>query len=150
DYMTRAAGGQTAPDMLEQDRQALADFPGPPAMWRCVSPSQQPLDPKSVRLYRINRLLAPITKKIEAFPQALNPYPLHERCSVNFLWQQSPYKESCCCICDSPAGQCPQATYANSYCSEQPTESGFIVYPGADYLVAYWMGRHHGFLKSSD
>lgn len=33
-------------------------------------------------------------------------------------------------------------------CQNQFT--GNLVYPGADYLLAYWMGRYHGFLTAED
>lgn len=38
---------------------------------------------------------------------------------------------------DNPA--CQNNTFQNN-----------VVYPGADYLVACWMGRYHGFLGPED
>jgi hypothetical protein len=149
DYMTMAARGTTSPETLNSDRAALASFPGPPSVWSCVQPPLRPIDPTSKRLYWINRMLGPLAK-MEAFPQSKTPYPLAERCRVDFLWQASPYKESCCCQCSATC-----STYSPTYCSKPPSPpppppSGYNVYPGADYLVAYWMGRYHGFLTAAD
>jgi hypothetical protein len=148
DYMTMAARGQTSPETLTQDRNALAVFPGPPSIWSCVQPPWRPLDRASVHLYWVNKLL--YAKKVEAYPQSATPYRLDERCRVNFLWQQSPYKESCCCTCPSSTPSCPTSTYSSQYCSETPSPQPYTVYPGADYLVAYWMGRYYGFLTENE
>lgn len=146
DYMTMAASDRKSAQTIEQDRASLASFPGPPSVWSCVSPPHRPLGSRSVRFYWLNRLLSPLVK-MEAFPQSKTPYPLDQRCSVNFLWQASPYRESCCCDCPASAGSCPVSTYAKAYCgSAASSQSGYLVYPGADYLVAYWMGRYYGFL----
>lgn len=58
---------------------------------------------------------------------ALKPFPIQDQCPADFLWQRSPYKLHCCDSSD-PAH----------------------VYPGIDYLLAYWMGRYHGFLGPED
>ena len=42
------------------------------------------------------------------------------------MWQKSPYNPTC------------------------PGGPGTEVYPGVDYLVAYWMGRHYGFFDADD
>lgn len=44
-----------------------------------------------------------------------------ERCAADFIWQSKPWE---------------------LYCEGNPQ----VTYPGVDFLVAYWMGRHHGFL----
>jgi hypothetical protein len=44
-----------------------------------------------------------------------------ERCTADFIWQSKPWE---------------------LYCEGDP----HVVYPGVDFLVAYWMGRRHGFL----
>lgn len=59
--------------------------------------------------------------------RAVKPYPINQQCGTDFLWQRSPYKAHCCQDSD-PAR----------------------VFPGVDYLLAYWMGRWHGFLSEDD
>jgi hypothetical protein len=44
-----------------------------------------------------------------------------ERCAADFIWQSKPWDLVC-------------------------TGDPYTVYPGVDYLVAYWMGRRHGFM----
>ncbi len=54
--------------------------------------------------------------------QAKGGYDLDKRCRVEYLWQRSPHKMVC---------------------------GGFLpgyIHPGADYLMAYWMGRTYNFL----
>ena len=46
-----------------------------------------------------------------------------DRIPADFIWQKSPFKL---------VTKIPSSRY---------------VYPGVDYLVAYWMGRYHGFLE---
>ncbi len=60
-------------------------------------------------------------------PSAVKPYPIAEQCSADFLWQRSPYALHCCARTDRAH-----------------------VYPGIDFMLAYWMGRYHGFLSPSD
>jgi hypothetical protein len=59
-------------------------------------------------------------------PQAAGGYDLDKRCRVEYLWQRSPHIMTC-------FGFWPN--YIN---------------PGADYLMAYWMGRHEDFLNPHD
>ncbi len=55
------------------------------------------------------------------------PRPIEEQCSTDFLWQRSPYKPRC-----------------------QKFPDWNIVFPGVDYLSAYWMGRYQGYIGPED
>jgi len=58
--------------------------------------------------------------------QAAGGYDLDHRCRVEYLWQRSPHQMTC---------------------------GGFLpnyIHPGADYLMAYWMGRSFDFLNPHD
>jgi hypothetical protein len=56
-------------------------------------------------------------------PQSLDPHPVLEQCSTDFLWQRSPFAIDPCGVND-------------------PT----VTRPGVDYLVAYWMASYHKFI----
>jgi hypothetical protein len=110
---------------------ALADLhllSGPPLRHvpRTLPPAQ--LDPTSVRLDKLERMLR---KYIPDLPdlfelRTLAPRPLDQRCSGGSIWSHSPYPANC----------------------DQSNWDGYfrIVYPGTAYLLAYWMGRYHGFV----
>lgn len=150
DYIARATGVSTLPGTSGQDLAVLEEFPASPRVSTCPCPPKARLNGLSVFLYRLNKLLLP--KKVKIFPQAKSPYPLSQRCPDDFIWQQSPYTINCCCA----AGSCPPwSKYQNALCtnsasststSAEATATPVTVFPGVDYLVAYWMGRYHGFL----
>lgn len=156
DYIAMAVRGQASPGTVSQDREALRRFPGPPSVWSCVQPPARPLSLASKLLFGLNRLVSRLVKKELFFPQARNAYPLDQRCRQDFLWQQTPYAATCCCCCSgTAAAHCPQNSYSTSYCPPLTKNglqgpAGLVVYPGVDYLAAYWMGRHHGFLRPED
>lgn len=137
DYIEMAASGTSDPETLAMDHQSLALFPPAPNVMREVQPpSPARLNRTSVVLAGIEEFLSHLGLKQDIFPQAVAPYPLDQRCPVDFIWQQSPYL-TCCFNCAPGKG------------NDTPFQPN-LVYPGADYLVAYWMGRYHGFLKPSD
>jgi hypothetical protein len=72
----------------------------------------------SVVLATIVRLLG-VEDEIQFVPQTLEPRSVSERCPSSFMWQKTPYNVDC------------------------PGGDGTEVYPGVDYLVAYWMGRYY-------
>jgi hypothetical protein len=154
DFMQMAAAGTRSEEVIEADKESLARFPGPPASWKCISPPQQPYSAASKRLYLVNRFLDRLhLVKMSAFPQAAKAYPIDQRCRHEFQWAESPYKETCCCACENVSRGCARSTYAPAFCSsppQVPAPSAFLVYTGADYLIAYWLGRHHGFLAPDD
>ena len=109
---------------------------------RCVQPPPPArLSRASVLLSKINGFASHFGVKQEFFPQAAAPYPLNERCPVDFIWQQSPY--TTCCF-----NNCPDSN-VSPVCGQNQFQTN-VVFPGADYLVAYWMGRYHGFLTPED
>lgn len=60
-------------------------------------------------------------------PRARFPLPINLRCRSSFDWKD-----------------CPYALYSGL------GENGRVQYAAVDYLVAYWMGRYHGFLGPKD
>ena len=80
-------------------------------------------------LSRIDKLLSIFGLKQEIFPQAAAPYPLNERCPVDFIWQQSPYLV--CCF-----NNCTASGNDNPACSGNQFQYN-LVYPGEEaYAVA--------------
>ena len=115
------------PGVLSDDKAALLAFPEPPK--RRVQPVLGPYEPDPV-VDQLNTILEVLeallgTSMPRISPQAKDPFPVDERCVTGFRWQTRPYE---ICSGNDPAFE----------------------YPGMDYLVAYWMGRHFGFLEASD
>jgi len=70
-------------------------------------------------------VLASCTDRFDG-PVLERPREVADRCVGTFLWWGNPY---------SPGD-----------CTADPRR----VYPGQDYLLAYWMGRYYGFIEESD
>lgn len=108
---------------LEQD---LTDFIDAPSYQRYVEPPPAEIDPVSVWLDELVKsipwLEEQIGDKIE--PQAKEAYPIPYQCPTHLYWENSPFR----LVCDKP-------------------ENPRYVYPGFDYLIAYWMASYHKFLK---
>lgn len=108
---------------LEQD---LTDFWPAPSYQRWVEPPLSEVDPISVWLDELVKsipwLEEQIGSKIE--PQAKEAYPIQYQCPTHLYWENSPFR----IVCDQP-------------------ENWLYVYPGFDYLIAYWMASYHKFLK---
>jgi hypothetical protein len=139
DFVAMAVSGTADQQTLDADRQSLALFQPAPNVMRYIQP------PKPVRLSRTSRVLARLEEflshfglKQEIYAQAAAPYLLNQWCPDDFLWQQSPYLT--CCF-----DTCTPGEKSNPACGGNQLQIN-EVYPGADYLVAYWMGRYHGFL----
>ena len=107
----------TARDIAMQ----LRDFQDPPVREVPLEIPEWPLDPISVLLSDLIDELG-IRDLIDIEPQTLDPRPVRYRCPRSFMWQKSPYNLDC------------------------PGGDGTEVYPGIDYLIAYWMGRYYGFI----
>lgn len=152
DYMYMAASNTRPGETLAEDRTSLEQFPGPPSVWSCVSPPGRQFSTVSKWMYLTNRFVDTHLHqgKMIAYPQSATPYPLSQRCRTDFQWSESPYRATCCCNCATTGPNCPANTNAPEFCSSPTPTTGYLVYPGADYLVAYWMGRHHGFLTEGD
>lgn len=129
DYIAFGMGAATpTPDQLDQDRAALAAFPDPPK--RRLNPAQGAFewDPFPAQMNDIIEFIETLLPTLDLphfNEQALEPFPLDERCVTGFRWQTPPYEV---CGGSDPAFE----------------------YPGEDYLVAYWLGRYHGFLSEAD
>lgn len=106
---------------LEQD---LTDFRPAPNYQYAMTPPPAEIDPFSVWLYEFQQENPWLAELIgHAYPQAKKAYRVIYQCSTDFLWQRNPFAISCSA-------------------SEMPR----FVYPGVDYLVAYWMASYHKFL----
>ena len=128
DFIWMALNGSADPATLADDRTTLASFPGPPKTEIPVELEDWPIDPVSEFLHDANVFLSNLIPAIplKFSPQTLDPRPIEQRCRENFIWQRKPYP----IVCHGGDG----------------SEVG----NGVDYLVAYWMGRYHGFLDASD
>lgn len=150
DFLQMAMSGTSSPS-VRADKESLADFPGPPAMWACISPPAKPFSFVSKWLYFTNRKFAGSHGKIIAYPQSATPYRIWQRCRHEFEWAESPYRETCCCQCATTGNGCAANTNAPAFCSGSATPmSNVLVYTGADYLAAYWLGRHHGYIDPQE
>jgi hypothetical protein len=110
---------------LEQD---LTDFIAPPSYQRGVVPQPVTLDPVSVRLTDffaqhpgLSGLLG-----VEIQYQSLEAYPILEQCPTHLFWENDPFLT----VCPKP-------------------ENASYVYPGFDFLFAYWMANYHKFISRS-
>jgi len=111
-------------DQLEQD---LTDFPEAPN-YRYFRPAPDPstytLDPVSVFLHDLQvqfPFLEELMGGVE--PQAMDAFPVDQQCNHAFRFEHNPFEIEDCG-------------------SDQPER----VYPGADYLTAYWLASYYGFL----
>ena len=117
----RAGACQDFDDHLADVKIQLFDFQDPPVREIPKTIPDWPLDPLSVILSdfvdQYNlRWLADFDY------QTLDPRPVLYRCPRSFMWQKTPYNIDC------------------------PGGDGTEVYPGVDYMVAYWMGRYYSFI----
>jgi hypothetical protein len=95
-----------------------------------ITPPPAEVDPVSQWLVDFQAGLPAFIQDLLGFEiQAADAYDLDNRCRVEYMWQRSPYMMSCGPI---PVGW-PEH-----------------MLPGADYLMAYWMGRHLGYLSPHD
>lgn len=155
DFLYLSASRTSSPEVIAADIAALREFPGPPSTWACISPpTPRAYSATSKRLYFLNRSIVDLLHrgKMMAAPQSATPYPLSQRCRHEFLWAESPYHVSCCCQCASPSGaNCTASnTFAPAFCSGLTATCNYLVYTGADYLVAYWLGRYEGYIAQEE
>ncbi|MBZ0274166.1 hypothetical protein K8I61_19155 [bacterium] len=104
---------ETLADMQVQ----IAEFQDPPVRDISFDIPDWPLDPVSVFLSDLIDQLG-IRDLIDIEYQTADPRPVMYRCPASFMWQKTPY---------------------NLDCAGGP---GTEVYPGVDYMLAYWMGRY--------
>lgn len=144
DYIALAVGASAPEGTLKSARTSLENFPEPPGRWTCVVPPKTEISRTSRDLYKVSDLVDP--KKPMVVSQARKPYPIENWCRKDFLWQQSPYEICCCPLSEEPTWL---PKHDRAFCGLLPAPRSWEVrlLPGADYLVAYWMGRYHHFLK---
>lgn len=109
---------QTLGDMRRQ----LADFQDPPVLDVPLEIPEWPLDPVSVYLSDLIDQLD-IRELLDIEPQTLDPRPVKWRCPRSFMWQKTPYTLTC------------------------PGGDGTEVYPGIDYMIAYWIMRYYNLIE---
>lgn len=143
DYIALAVGANVPEGTLASAQGSLEPFPEPSGTWACVLPPESKLSQTSIDLYEANKELLP--KDVKIFPRAERAYPIASWCRQDFLWQQTPYAICCC-----PVPEAQRWTHYQSVCDSMTppvSDTETLIFPGVDYLVAYWMGRYHGFLK---
>ncbi len=129
DYIDLAMGAiPLDAQLVADDEAALAAFPDAPK--RRISPVQGPFtwDPFPQEMNQLVDFLNALfpTLGLPTFTnQALDPFPVDQRCVSGFRWQSPPYEV---CGGDDPS----------------------LEYPGEDYVIAYWLGRYHGYLSDAD
>jgi len=109
-------------DSLTDLQTQILDFQDPPVREVPLEIPEWPLDPFSVFMSDLIDLLG-IRELIDIEYQTLDPRPVKWRCPRSFMWQKTPYNIDC------------------------PGGDGTEVYPGIDYLLAYWMGRYYNLIE---
>jgi len=117
----RAGGCRDYEETFFDLRYQLPDFQDPPVREVPLEIPEIPLDPLSVFLSDLVDRLG-IREIFDIEPQTLDPRPVRHRCPRSFMWQKSPYNITC------------------------PGGDGTEVYPGIDYMIAYWMGRYYNLI----
>ena len=120
---TPAPGRDDYQEQLEQD---LADFIEPPSYQRGVTPPPAELDPVSIWLtdfFEEHPWLRDVLG-VEIQYQAKGAYRIMYQCPTHLFWENNPFLT----ICPHP-------------------ENAAYVYPGFDFLFAYWMANYHKFIR---
>lgn len=128
DYIAWGEAGYAAtPEQIAGAKQVLTEFA--PAPRRDLHPDQGPWEPDPA-IVEINALFTLLNDLFGADLELLdlapaNPWPMAKRCVNGFIWQHRPWE-----VC--------------------PPSRPLFENDGADYLIAYWLGRYHGFLDATD
>ncbi|MFO8058110.1 MAG: hypothetical protein R6V10_12505 [bacterium] len=128
DYVYESMRKEPSAKVLEEAGQALLQFPSPPNRQLVPDQPAKYIGPYSALKREFCSLRFRGKKLCSPKLRSLRPVPVRYRCPTDFLWQRSPYK-----VCAGHSRGNPRK-----------------VYPGIDYLLAYWMGRYHGFLGPED
>ncbi|MDP8223784.1 MAG: hypothetical protein P9L99_10530 [Candidatus Lernaella stagnicola] len=116
--------------IMERGVNSLHKFREWPNVQWFVTPPPAEVDPISQWLVDLQEKLPAFLQDLLGFElQAKQGYDLDERCIQDYMWQRSPYKMSC---------------------GPFPLDWPEHMLPGADYLMAYWLGRHTGYLTPHD
>jgi len=111
----------------EQLVRDLSDFRDAPNFQYALpdrDPATYTLDPVSVTLHDLIEeypILGQIMGSVD--PQALEPFPVDQQCTTDFLFQRNPFRISACG-------------------AHRPG----VVNPGVDYLISYWLASYHKFI----
>ncbi len=96
-------------------------FPPPNHSFHLAARTNYVLDPVSEILYELEQALPWLANIIGGVDeQALDAFPIPQQCSAQFLFQSNPFEIHDC-----------------------GTDDAADVYPGVDYLVAYWLPSYH-------
>ncbi len=128
DYVFASMQESPSEEVLKADRESLSRFPEPPNRHLAPDDAAGYAGPYSALKKELCSLRFGGDKLCKPELRSLRPVPVDKRCPTDFLWQRSPYK-----VCGADAQDKPRKVYA-----------------GVDYLLAYWMGRYHGFLGPED
>jgi len=167
DYIAMAVLDEQWPETLKADERVLKVFPAPPNRLIEVKIEPKPVRERSVKLCKLNyNLVKGLCRlgleKSETLPGDLIYFvpvsrefqKFENQPKEDFIWQRPPnkladvYPEDFSCaemnkahqekICTDPGFGIPRVP--------EELKKGYKVYPGVDYLAAYWMGRYYGFL----
>jgi len=116
--------GSDDDEYRRQLSQDLTDFIDAPSYQRFVEPPPSETDPISAWLDELVKSIPWLEEEIgdKVEPQAKEAYPIPHQCPTHLYWENSPFR----LYCDKP-------------------EDKRYVYPGFDYLLAYWMASYHKF-----
>ncbi|MCB9479507.1 MAG: hypothetical protein H6683_07465 [Deltaproteobacteria bacterium] len=118
----RAGGCDGYDETLDDMRVQIADFQDPPVVEKYLEVPEWPLDPISVFLSDLIDEWG-IRELVDIEYQTKDARPVKWRCPRSFMWQKTPYTLNC------------------------DEGDGTEVYPGIDYMVAYWMMRYYDFIS---
>ena len=167
DYIAMASLERTIPELVAQSREILEKFPPPPNRLVPVKLEALPVRESSIQLCKLNYNIVWLAcglglakekyfggKLMYFYPIASQPQKFENRPKSDFIWQRSPYF-----LADtwSPKFDCKDMSikHRNWICTDPKAgrdrialemKKGYKVYPGVDYLIAYWMGRYYGFI----
>jgi hypothetical protein len=112
---------------LFEDLTTLADPPHAYYHLPARDPSTYELDPVSVALHDLQVQYPFLEELIGGIDyQALNAFPVDQQCSKDFRFQKSPF-----------------------LIEECGTDAPTSVYPGVDYLIAYWLANYHKYVDKT-
>ncbi len=130
DFLGLGAGAAVPAASVPADIVELGRFPAFPDRYREVVPPPAAPDPMAKLLYDVNALLRRFVPSVPQYFQmrSLAPRALDERCPGHWIWNSTPHSWECLFFDGADR----------------------VVFPGSDYLLAYWLGRYHGLVQASD
>ncbi|MCP4697897.1 MAG: hypothetical protein GY862_13755 [Gammaproteobacteria bacterium] len=150
EYLSFALGNtKPTPDFLNRLKQQLNQFPAAPNIKRKVFPQKTDISSFSISLYELNKKFQP--DHMRFYPQASSAYSISQQCSKEFIWQRSPYRICCTEPDPKPKPKPLEKRWSplQKDCSPPPKNKP-TVYPGVDYMIAYWLGRYKNYILKED